>query len=225
MQGLRGIASLFVVSSHLTLCFARRLILPCCAADSESPLIWQYPPFRLVGMGHSWVAIFFILLGFVNALKPLKLARQHKVDAALSNLAQASFRRTFRLMLPATAATLISWFICQLGFYTSAHRGDAYWMLTYTPWPSDSWWQALGDLVRALQFTWMFWVDNPYDQPQWALVHLLYGSMVVFMSLLMTVSLSPKWRAGAMALFAWWSLDWTKTVRDRMHPLPDTSHC
>jgi Acyltransferase family len=177
-------------------------------------------------MGHSWVAIFFILLGFVNALKPLKLSRQNKLDAALANLAQASFRRTFRLMLPAGAATIISWFICQLGFYTSAHRGDAYWTLTYTPWPSDSWADAVTDLLRALKYTWMFWTDNPYDQPQWALVYLLYGSMVVFTSLLITLAMRPPWRASAMVLFTVWSLDWTRLVRDRgfLSLVPYLSH-
>jgi len=90
-----------VVSSHLVLCYARGLIPPCCAPGSASPSLFQRPVFRLVASGHSWVAIFFILMGFVNALKPIQLARDGQVDKALNKLASSSFGRIFRLVLPA----------------------------------------------------------------------------------------------------------------------------
>ena len=197
------------------LCFARRLVLPCCGPIEGVQYLWQRPVFRLLAQGHSWVAIFFLLSGFVNALKPIKLARAHNVDAALKNLTSASFRRTFRLMLPAAAATIMSWFICQLGMYHYAQHGDAYWLYTYTPGPSPSWGTAIEDLVQGLRNTWTFQTINQYDQPQWALIYLLQGSAMTFSALLMTVTLSPLWRNISLGVLALWSFDWSYKMRDR----------
>ena len=183
-------------------------------------MIWQLPVFRLLAQGHSWVALFLILSGFVNALKPIKLARSNQVENALTNMSLSSFRRTFRLILPATAATLVSWVVCQLGMYEMSRNGDAYWLYTYTPMMSYSWGTALEDLVNALRATWTIGVINPYDQPQWALIYLLMGSMMVFCALLMTVNLTPGWRTAALSIFALWSLDWSFKYRDRKYERP-----
>ena len=164
--------------------------------------------------------MFLILSGFVNALKPIKLARAGQADAAAAGLAQSSFRRTFRLMLPAAVATVVSWFVCQLGMYEMARNSDAYWLYTHTPAMSYSWGTALDDLFRALKGTWMFWEGNPYDQPQWALIYLLQGSMFVFCALLMTINLKPSWRITALIVFALWSLDWSAKFHDRKSLLP-----
>jgi len=228
-QGLRGLASVFVVTSHLSLCFARRLVVPCCAAGGDAtrtPALFQYPIFRLISSGHSWVAVFLILLGFVNALKPLKLARSGQIEASLQSLATAALRRTFRLVLPATAATMLSWAACNLGLYERARLSDAFWLYTSTPQMSGSWCAAVEDLVVNLRRTWLLQVDNVYDQPQWALVYLLQGSMMVFMVLLATVSLTARWRATALGFMAWWSFDWSWSLDDRTchSALPFPSH-
>ncbi len=214
IQGLRGIAAIFVMCSHLTLCFARYIVPPSFGEDKGSALM-QRPIFRLVGQGPAWVACFFILSGFVNALKPVKLARAGNTETALSNLAVSSFRRSFRLFLPATTATIISWFITQLGAYETARQTDAYWMYSTSPAKSASWWDAIGDLARAIQSTWCYWPNNPYDQPQWALLYLLQGSMFVFTALLVTINLTPKFRMACLAILCVWSTSWGLKLADR----------
>ncbi|KAL9121298.1 MAG: hypothetical protein Q9187_002141, partial [Circinaria calcarea] len=198
----------------MVLCVARRLVIPCCAADGKSVLLFQRPIFRLVAQGHAWVAIFFILSGFVNALKPVKLARSGDVETALFNLAVSSFRRSFRLALPAAAATVISWALCQFGAYELARHSDAFWLYTNTPAPSMSWGTAIEDLVNGLRATWTFEATNPYDQPQWALIYLLQGSMMVFTALLITVNLTPFYRTATLTLFSLWSYDLSYKLRD-----------
>ena len=202
----------------MILCFARRIVFACCA-DDGSTLLFQRPILRLVAQGQAWVALFFILSGFVNALKPIKLARAGNVESALSNLALSSFRRTFRLMLPAAAATTISWAICQLGAYEIARNSDAFWLYRYTPGPSESWGTAIEDLVNGLRATWTFGITNPYDQAQWALIYLFQGSMMIFTALLITVNLTPFYRSLTLILFAFWSFDLSYKFRDRkLHP-------
>ncbi|OCT48985.1 hypothetical protein CLCR_04854 [Cladophialophora carrionii] len=213
-QGLRGIAAVFVVSSHVVICYARILIPPCCAPSSSTPYLFQRPIFRLVASGHSWVAIFFILMGFVNALKPLQLVRSGEVDKALQKLASSSFSRIFRLVLPATAATIISWLICNLGLDSMSAQSDAYWLHENTPAPSSSWSSAFADLFHGLTATWMFGDQNPYDQPQWALVYLLQGSIMIISALSLVATMTPSWRTTTLFLLAYWSLNWSRIIGD-----------
>lgn len=214
-DGLRGIAAVFVMFSHMTLAFARYIVRP---GDGEhGPSQWmQRPILRLVGQGPAWVACFIILSGFVNSLKPIKLARQGNIETALSNLAVSSFRRSFRLFLPAAAATIISWFICQFGAYETARNSDAYWLQITSPGISPSWGQAIIDLIYAIRNTWLYNPENPYDQPQWALMYLLQGSMFVFTALLTTINLTPRFRVLTMMTCWFWSWNWGIRIGDPM---------
>ncbi|KAL8809174.1 MAG: hypothetical protein Q9200_003649 [Gallowayella weberi] len=214
-DGLRGIAAVFVMFSHMTMAFARWIVIPCHGKNGAAYLM-QRPIFRLVAQGAAWVAVFFILSGFVNSLKAVKLARAGQTEPALSNLAISSFRRSFRLVLPATAATVLSWFITQFGAYDTAKKSDAYWLYTTSPNPSSSWGTAIEDLVHAIRTTWTYNPENPYDQPQWALLYLLQGSMFVFTALLVTINLTPRWRVITISLLYFWSWNWGIKLGDPM---------
>ncbi|KAL8940662.1 MAG: hypothetical protein Q9211_002167 [Gyalolechia sp. 1 TL-2023] len=222
-KGLRGIAAVFVMFSHLSLAFARYIVLPSFGMNGKI-LLMQRPIFRLVGQGAAWVALFIILSGFVNSLKPIKLARGGATEPALSTLAVSSFRRSFRLVLPATAATIISWIITQFGAYETAKNSNAYWLYITSPGPSSSWGTALEDLLHAIRTTWTYNPDNPYDQPQWALLYLLQGSMFVFTALLVTINLTPRWRVLTMIFVYFWSWNWSIQIGDRefswLHRIP-----
>ena len=196
--------------SHMTLAFARWIIAPCISENGPSYLM-QKPIFRLVGQGAAWVAMFIILSGFVNSLRPIKLARSGQVETALSNLSTSCFRRTFRLFLPALAATVGSWVICQLGAYETARNSDAYWLSITSPKRSQSWGRAIDDLVKAVAYTWTFNPENAYDQPQWALLYLLLGSMIGFTCLLMIVNLTSTFRV--LVLVACWRWGWNWDIK------------
>ncbi|KAJ4350480.1 uncharacterized protein N0V89_009101 [Didymosphaeria variabile] len=216
-DGLRGIAALYVASSHIALCFGRQFTNPCCVeGETRTPWLFQRPFFRLIASGHSWVAVFFVLLGFVNALKPIKQARNGDSESALLGLSTASFRRSFRLVLPATVATIISWTLCQTGVYELARNSDAYWLYTNTPQPSEGLCSAFVDLVQSLMATWRFGPGNQYDQPQWALLYLLMGSIMAFFLLMATVQLTSVWRSVTLTLCLLWSWSWSNAMRDPM---------
>ena len=222
-QGLRGIAAVYVMFSHMTIAFARYIVIPSMAQNG--PSLWmQRPIFRLVAQGPAWVACFIILSGFVNSIRPIKLAKSGQVDTALSNLAVSSFRRSFRLFLPALTATVLSWFICQLGAYETARNSDAYWLSITSPRRSVSWGPAIDDLVRAVRDTWTFNPNNPYDQPQWALLYLLLGSMITFTTLLITINLTPPFRVAACLIGFFWGWNWDVKLGARKNPLRVTAH-
>jgi peptidoglycan/LPS O-acetylase OafA/YrhL len=98
------------------------------------------------------VAIFFVMSGYVCSIKALKLSRDGKPDEARKNIANSAFRRVIRLGLPASLATSISWFLCQIGAFEMAHSSLPEWAWLYfqSPWPSADWSTAVRDLFRAL---------------------------------------------------------------------------
>jgi peptidoglycan/LPS O-acetylase OafA/YrhL len=175
--------------------------------DGTESDFMQRPILRLVAQGNAWVAVFFILLGYVNSLKCIQQSRAGQTDAALSVLASSAFKRTGRVIFPAAAVTMLTWLACQLGAFQLSRGSDAYWLRTTSPEPSPTWISALHDLGRELIATW-FWFSNRYDQPQWALMFLLKGSLFVFMVLLITVRTTPRFRIFAeLVLYVWsWSI-------------------
>jgi peptidoglycan/LPS O-acetylase OafA/YrhL len=153
-------------------------------------------------------------MGFVNALKPLSLARSGKWDVASSRLAASAFSRVLRLMLPAAFATCVSWLLCQLGFYEMSRESDAFWLSNNTPEPSLNIFAAFVDLKDALVDTWLLATDNQYDQPQWALIYLLQGSLMIILVLTMTIRMTPLWRTVSLVILAFMSLDFSHHIGD-----------
>ena len=207
---------MFVMFSHLTLSFARYIVRPSNGPDKPVALM-QLPILRLVVQGPAWVAIFFILSGFVNGLKPLQLVRAGDIEGALSNLSVSSFRRPFRLILPSLVATILGWTFAQLGAFELGRKSDAYWIRITSPEASPSWPTAFADLLKAFGSTWAYSPVNPYDQPQWAMVYLLQGSLMVFFLLLVTANLGARFRVLIYGLCCYWSMDLGRKLGDRKY--------
>ena len=73
------------------------------------------PPIpQLATQGNAWVAVFFILLGYVNSLKNTQQPGAGQTDAALGPLSSSTFRRTGPLVFLAAAVTTLAWFACEL---------------------------------------------------------------------------------------------------------------
>ena len=174
-------------------------------SESRMPSLFQLPVFRLVIAGRATLSFFFILTGFVNSLSFHKHVRAGNPDAALSGLAKSSFRRIGRLVLPAAAATIVSWTLCQLGAYRLAQKGDVNWFRDISPSPSSSLPRALWDLAVNIFETWSGG-DNEYDKVQWNLPFLLKASLMTYMALLMTAYITP--RSRQYCLIAWYAFGW-----------------
>jgi hypothetical protein len=99
--------------------------------------------------------------------------------------------------------------------YQTASLSDAYWLNANTPLPSPSWPQAFADLLNGIASTWTFGSENQYDQPQWALVYLLQGSVMIISVLLLVTSMTPVWRTVTLVVLSIWSLNWSWVIGDR----------
>jgi hypothetical protein len=192
------------VSSHICLSFWQQLITPTTDGPDGPPMLFQRPILRLVVQGQSFVALFFILMGFVNSLKPLKQAQSNQIEEALLTLARSALNRSARLVLPAATVTCLAWLACQLHLNEIARKSDAYWLYNTSRGVIPDLGNALTMLKDALVACWV-WGDNPYDQPQWALKWLLIGSFWIFCVLLMTITTRPLFRMCVLSAAYWYS--------------------
>lgn len=165
--------------------FAPTLLAPAKSASGPRS-IFYLPILRLPAQGPPWVATFFVLTGYVNAMKPLKQARNGDIDKAMSGLASSTLRRTGRLLLPTIAVTIASWMICQLGGYKTGKVYDSEFIRDTSPDSIPGFVGPIRSLVSNCFSTWSSG-SNIYDPIQWTLPFLLKGSMLIYLTLLATV--------------------------------------
>lgn len=152
--------------------------------------------------------MFLLLTGFVNALKPIKLARAGRVDTALENLASSCFRRTSRLVLPSTVATVFAWSLSEVGGYRIGSMIESGWMNNTSPVPSGSVSAAVRSLLKAIFDTWKG--KNAIDRNQWVVPVILKGSLMLYVALLALVRATPGYRMlcfGALFAYSWLNND------------------
>lgn len=144
-------------------------------------------------MGRASVAVFAIISGYVNSLKPVRQARAGQTNESLAAISKAAFRRTGRFVLPVVFITLIEWLACQFGAFSLAKSVDSQWLRDSSPSPSKSFAGAFYDLWTNLVSTWTRG-SNAYDPVQWTMAYLLKGSMFVYLTLVLSAFAKPKWR-------------------------------
>jgi len=146
LQGLRGIAAVLVVASHCSLALAPSYFFP--AEPDGRQLLFQRPFLRVfLSSGHACVSVFFLLSGFVCALKPLRLARAEKVEEAWKSLSSSAFRRVFRLVIPCTLVTLMVWIMTQFDLFQFANTAGHPWLRDTSPRPIPG---ILAEITRLL---------------------------------------------------------------------------
>ena len=180
----------------------------------------RYPFLRLPFGPSPWLSTFFLLIGYVNAYKPVKEARKFEGSTNWMGLASSAFRRPWRLMLPASFITVIAWMMTQLGLFALGKRCAAYWMRYTSPDISPSWPDAIYQLFRNILNT-LKGIDNIYDRNQWCMLLLLKGSMLVYAVVLATSHCAPRYRMLIFfILFLYsWSCEDSKYPLSQQHPL------
>lgn len=207
-QGLRGLASVLVVTTHLARAWDFALFYPKDWDNVPGPRMWQLPIIRVPFQGRIGVPIFAFLTGFVCALKPLKLAYHHdNPSAALSSVARSAFRRVPRLVLPSTIATLIGFIAVVFGGLKTATRCDSFWVRFDAPNAEPTFAKELRRLFRTLLSVWTD-TDNPYDRHQWAMRPLLVGAFQVYVLVAATMGMRFRYRVVVhVALLIYWWLN------------------
>jgi peptidoglycan/LPS O-acetylase OafA/YrhL len=209
-QGIRGIAACMVVVSHVIMSLHDHIVYPSSEeVMRHNPSHWPF--IHAPAEGFPWLATFFVLSGWVNALKPLALVDSEQSDRALTSLSSGCLRRSARLMLPPAIATGISWVLAQVGAYKIANAQGNSWMKNTSPEGSSTLGIAISDFVKAIYTTWTEGT-NYYDGNQWCMLSFLKGSMTLYLVLMATVKATPRMRRiilGIMFVWSWRAHDGT----------------
>ncbi|KAI2481214.1 Acyl-transf-3 domain containing protein [Pyrenophora tritici-repentis] len=211
VEGVRGVASFWVVVTHLCRAWDYSLWSP---RDSENatPQLLQLPFIRLPFQGRIGVTMFAFLTGYVCAIKPLRQAKSGNIPAALETLGKSAFRRPPRLIMPATIALFIAWFFAQLGAFEVAHRSDSHWFRRSVPTNIGGLDTEIPRLIKNFQTSWSG-ANNEYDDHQWALLPLLQGAFLIYVLLFATVFMKVRMRLfTCVVLFLWY---WMRTSPEK----------
>ncbi|KUI71838.1 hypothetical protein VM1G_08093 [Cytospora mali] len=200
VDGLRGIASALVVLTHLARAWDGELFGSTSSEDAP-PRLLQLPYLRILIQGRIGVTIFAFVTGYVCALKPIKLCRQGNQEAALASISKSALRRIPRLVLPAAAATAVSWVMAEMGLYAVAKHQDSWWIDVQSSRRIAYLGEAFRNLVYNIVTTWTR-STNEYDNNQWTLLPLLKGSIWVYAFMVATAYIKPRFRM--LASFGLW---------------------
>jgi len=185
--------------THLARSFDGRLFYPA-DGDGIPPRLFQWPYLRILVQGRVGVTIFSFVTGYVCALKPTRLCRQGQQAEAFAGMSRSALRRVPRLVLPAAAATVLAWVAAELGAFEIARGSNSGWARDTSP-------EMLGpvaavrNLVYWLVGTWTI-SKNYYDGNQWTMMPLLQGSMQVYVFVVATAYVRPRYRM--MAALGMW---------------------
>lgn len=203
LDGLRGIAALFVFFFHILFAYRSQPYLEYgYGVEPGFHYIWQLPFVRLFTAGHAMVSIFFVVGGYVSSLKPLKLMHSHSWEALQQNLASSFFRRGIRLYLPPVVATFITMLAIHLGlwefssYYARQHDYVFYHDYHQEPKPTfgeqlNHWWHQTWDMTNIFgifppdHHGYQIPIYNQYDPHLWTVAYEMRGSLIVAVVLLL----------------------------------------
>lgn len=211
LDGLRGLACLFVFNEHYTYNFSKSFLYGYGVEDHRT--IIQYPGIRLFFSGFSMVAVFFVISGYVLSYKPLQQMRTKKAGELQKTITSSVFRRAFRLFLPPIIATLICGLLVYLGAFNAGKtvwETDGNYLHLHEPTPPEhpGFFNQMRDAAKCS--TWILniwnWNDDmisvgDYDLHTWTMPVEFRCSMALFLMLVATAGLRQNIRLLANATF------------------------
>lgn len=196
LDGLRGIACLFVFNEHFTYNYSHNLLYGYGVEGRRS--VVQWPFIRVFWSGFSMVAIFFVISGYVLSYKPLRQIRARQAAQLQHALASSVFRRAIRLYLPSMIAVVICGLLTWTGAFTYAtgvthsEKATPFQLHESTPPHYDSFVGQLGDAIKNAWWMTFFWrwdsttTPGDYDLHLWTIPTEFRCSMVLFLTLIAT---------------------------------------
>ncbi len=181
LDSLRGIAALIVVVVHYLSAFYPYTVYGT-SRGFEQHAVWEkiffFPPFGVLTSGHLAVSLFFILSGYVLSYRYLGEPRQVKKILA------SILKRPVRLGGLVWFAVILCALMWNYGFFSNGAVPD----LTGSKLWLDYFWVGDFNVYRfLLDFTESsFSKAFIYDPPLWTIKFELYGSIMVYLFLLLT---------------------------------------
>lgn len=210
INGVRGCAAVIVVIFHTSLAYSSTIVFWGYGLESKNYNLLQLPIIRIIYSGHAMVSIFFVVGGYVNALKPISLLHDQDFETLGRNLSSSLLRRIVRLCLPVIISTLAIVFTLRLGLWEPSRRN-----LTVIRFPDgfpplqDSfigelrhWFSEMERLFNLFARSYF----TEYDVHTWTIPAELRASMALTLVLLMLSRCTVRARLVFMFLLAGYTL-------------------
>lgn len=179
MDALRGVAALQVMGTHYISAFYPYAVFGpqgSYVKKSSWEALLFFPPFGLLTAGNFAICLFFILSGYVLSYR--FLGERH----ALQNIASAMLKRPIRLGGLVVFTIVLSAALWAGGFYFNSEVSALTGARPWFEWP----WKGVFEFSSLLvnMGTGLFAQAGHYNPPLWTIKIELYGSMYVFIFLM-----------------------------------------
>ncbi|KAI1740674.1 acyltransferase family-domain-containing protein [Xylaria scruposa] len=213
LDGLRGVAALFVVMHHMSLLWFSWDIHN--GWTNWNDHLIQLPIIRLVVSGRANVMIFFVISGYALSLRPLSLIRKDQHSKMYQALASSIFRRHPRLFIPAIVICSPAPVIAYLGGYSEEGMPGAA-IKPMRPPRFDSIWRQFGHYIQTIMtlsdvYTPSGSIAWVYSDSLWTLPIEFRSSLVVFTMLLALSRCTTRARVvitSCIAFYSFWYFRW-----------------
>jgi peptidoglycan/LPS O-acetylase OafA/YrhL len=180
LDGIRGIAALFVFFHHFLLAFYSAFYNYDLNASNINGLEVKYGQsvLSVFSNGNYCVAVFFVLSGFV-------LSRKYFQTRLFEVIVSGAQRRFLRLYIPVAATLIISYMLMKAGLYYNVPVSK----IAHSEWWFGQQWaftHPLEKLWMCLKVSTMFLGDNSFDTSLWTMSIEFTGSLFVFAFLAFT---------------------------------------
>lgn len=211
-DGLRGLACLLVFNFHFLYPYTKSIINGY-GAKLDDNHDWQYPHqlpiLCLLVRGRAMVTLFFAISGYVLSYGFLASTRNNPQSLDhYSRMSSLAFRRWVRLYVPAS----ISMFLVNIAAYMGAYEQGR--KLKTSEWMQGVWEQhppqlkSLRAYLKNYCRMWVRWQKpfvwwsyySDYDPHTWTIPTEFRDSMVLFLVLIASAGLKPRWRFGLLVL-------------------------
>lgn len=170
LDGLRGLAALLVVITHYVQTFVPGVFNPEPSIQHGYETFFATTPLNIVLNGHFWVAVFFVLSGYVLCLPG-------RSDPSARWALSSAAKRFPRLMLPAFASAVFAWVVGAItkGKYLAVVYPTTLSLMTNQYADVGSFWPAV--LRDGIGFFYIGY--SPINPVLWTLSIELIGSLFV----------------------------------------------
>ncbi|CAK7563289.1 MAG: hypothetical protein SEPTF4163_001153 [Sporothrix epigloea] len=197
LDGMRGIASFFVVCTHISVVWFNWHIHNGYGINEHEHWLIQLPFLRLAISGPPHVATFFIISGYALSYKPIKLSRMGRFAEANDAIASSAFRRWPRLFFMPMVISFIVALMTWLDLFATRGWGGVA-IPSRSPPRAGTLFGQIGHWVPsiiALTDPFSKNMDrggrDPYDKYQWTLPVEFECSMMLFLCQLCFNRLRP----------------------------------
>ena len=179
LDGIRGVASLFVLFDHY-LHGLRGNFEEWGYGQGQNRSFFQLPFIKLFYAGSCMVAIFFIVSGYVLSHRCIVAMRTDKHDKLFTTLTSMTFRRSMRLFVPSVIVSFLSFLAVCLRLFKS-ELPPKHWTVYKETWHYIRYLNQ--DLFKL--WTWEISYKGFYSPQLWTIPLEFKCSMVLFLFILM----------------------------------------